>query len=524
MKRAGIYLRVSTEDQAGKYGLDLQMSACEKFAGENNYRVVKTYLDPGVSGQDADRPGINDALTDAGKGLFDVLLIYDYTRLGRRQAVSVGLREAFEEADVEVVTAFMGELPEEARTYIEPIMDALSQAEVVRLSARTKAGRRRSAESGNIVTTKRILGYDLVKEDGKTKFEINDDEARAVRRMFRMFNEGMSLNDIAKKLNDEGVAKPTGTKPWQPQNLREAFRNSAYMGEWRYGKQRTIRKGSKKIRIKTSPEDQVVVPCPAIIDNETWARAQIRIQENIRRASRNVKHNYLLRGRVFCQDCGHRYYNRTTNKTWGYYVHDDYSNRKHDCGNEHNPPVQVMDEAVKDFLIEVVTDPDFATKERERYEQEKERYQSQDQVELEQLKKKLDELRKQVLRIDEAYTKAEFSLEQYSTQAERIAQEEETLMKRSEEIRSKLTPRQRAWDSELDGPRDYFEHLEGMGMEMEEDEFYEMVREMIDFDELVERLDCTAYVSGSGKIALHSMIRDEKPIVSWDGAGWKRIV
>ena len=184
----------------------------------------------------------------------------------------------------------------------------------------------------------------------------------------------------------------------------------------------------------------------------------------------------------------------------------------------------VMDEAVKDFLVGVLCVRDFSAKERERYEQEMERYQSQEQVELEQLKRKSDELREQALRVEDAYTKGEFSLEKYSRQAERIEQEEEILLKRSEEIRSKLTPRQRAWDSELDGPRDYFEHLEGMGMEMEEDEFYEMARGMIDFDELVERLDCTAYVSGSGKIVLHSMIRDEKPLVSWDGAGWKHIV
>ncbi len=519
-----MYVRVSTKDQEEKYGLSSQVSTCHKFANNNNYTIVNEYTDS-MTGQTADRPGIKQALADANKGLYETLIIYDHTRLGRKLLVSAQLREDFEEADVKIVTASLGELPKDSAIILDAIMDGYSHYEITKLSQRTSAGRRKSAEAGNIVTTKRLLGYNLCKdhEKGRTWFEINEDEAPTVKRIFRMFNEGNSLKSIAGTLEDEGVSKGTGTATWSSQNLRERLGDTTYIGEWRYGKSKVVSKGSKKTRHKTMPEHQIIVPCPAIIDKETFEKTQIKLSSNRRRAKSNIKHDYLMRGRIFCRECGVKYYSRTTNKRWGYYTHDEYGRPKTDCDNKVHVPIKVIDEPVEDFIIEAVTDPDFATKEFERHQKEKETYYSDDLVELETIMAKINALRAQALNAEDMLTRETFSLEQYNRQIERIDEEQSGLVKRAEELQVKLEPIQ-TYEWQYEGDASYWTNLIDEGKDISEEDFYGLVRMAVDFDELVVRLDCKAYVSKDGKIELHSKLNEPQTIVIKDGLGWKHIV
>jgi DNA invertase Pin-like site-specific DNA recombinase len=81
MKRAALYLRVSTDGQT----VDNQRLALEAVCEQRGWQLVQTYSDNGVSGAKgrSQRPGLDTLLKDASRGRFDVVLAWALDRLGR---------------------------------------------------------------------------------------------------------------------------------------------------------------------------------------------------------------------------------------------------------------------------------------------------------------------------------------------------------------------------------------------------------------------------------------------------------
>ena len=77
--RVGIYARVSTTKQ----DLENQLSELREFCNRNNWTIHKEYTDFGISGDSKDREGLEQALTDAHKKLYDILLFWSLDRLSR---------------------------------------------------------------------------------------------------------------------------------------------------------------------------------------------------------------------------------------------------------------------------------------------------------------------------------------------------------------------------------------------------------------------------------------------------------
>ena len=124
-----IYLRVSTERQADRYGLDSQLSACQDFADRNEYEVIEVYTDP-VSGQTLERPKLQKMLKDAEAGLFEVLITYDHSRLARRVSVASQIKDQLAEYDVHLKYVTMGDdySPSGAEgEFVDTVLDGASQ-------------------------------------------------------------------------------------------------------------------------------------------------------------------------------------------------------------------------------------------------------------------------------------------------------------------------------------------------------------------------------------------------------------
>jgi site-specific DNA recombinase len=99
--RAAIYARVSTDDQA-KYGtgLTLQLDHGREVIERNSWTAVGEHVDDGISGTVLHRPALDRLLTACRAGEVDVVVVYDWTGLGRKDSVSATIREALEEAGV----------------------------------------------------------------------------------------------------------------------------------------------------------------------------------------------------------------------------------------------------------------------------------------------------------------------------------------------------------------------------------------------------------------------------------------
>ena len=155
------------------------------------------------------------------------------------------------------------------------------------------------AQKGYWLGGRAPFGFKAVRiraEDGKmhTKLEVDEEEAPIVREVFRLFNAGHSFKEIAEKLNKRQLYRRS--KHWTASSVSDTVRNSRYVGMHFWGK------GTKKEH-KIVRDDAIFVNGPAIVDRDTWNRAQERLRKFYMHKGRPARHHYLLRGLAFCE-CG----------------------------------------------------------------------------------------------------------------------------------------------------------------------------------------------------------------------------
>jgi len=250
------YLRMSTEMQT--YSLAFQAAANAAFAGAQDWRVVRTYTDPGISGLSLNsRPGLRSLLADvlAGEPGYDAVLVYDVSRWGRFQDLDQGAHYEFvcREAGVEVI--YTAEPFASDGSPVSAILKHLKRvmaAEYSRdLSAKVRRAQRGlqaqgywvggspgfglrrlsigpSGEIGALMEPgqrKALHGYRVVLVPGPAE------EVQTVRRIHSLFLvAGMRMPTIAGVLNAEGVRAERGAL-WTRQRVRSVLTNEKYAGD-----------------------------------------------------------------------------------------------------------------------------------------------------------------------------------------------------------------------------------------------------------------------------------------------------
>ena len=185
------------------------------------------------------------------------------------------------------------------------------------LSLKIKASVRAVKEQGKAVCSTPPFGYTKDPDD-RHKFIIAEDEAVVVRRLFKMYADGMSTVEIARIFNEEGVKPPSqvwhekgirkaepkgGTFVWQHSGMLRMLKNRTYVGDLVQGV--TECKKIRDDRRVTDPEKWIISENhhESIIDRETFDKVQERFQKSGRKWKRRDHH--VLVGRVTCGCCGH---------------------------------------------------------------------------------------------------------------------------------------------------------------------------------------------------------------------------
>jgi site-specific DNA recombinase len=329
--RALVYARVSTEEQGRGYSLPTQVEGCERYAAEHGYRVVGTFTDQ-HTGTALDRPGIAAMYEALAEHRPQIVVIYDIDRLGREVAVQAIIEHEIARAGarIEYVHGDYKDTPEgELLKLVKASIAQYENRQRVERSRRGKAGRVR-AGFPIAPTGKAPFGYDYISEPHKGEFVIHEAQAAIVRQIYDwLIIERLSCYQIARRMWDQGipmkseispaVVKNNGHGGWWPASVRKIIANPVYKGEWYWGRARHQRTGGRRV-LTALPKDQwILVTVPAIIDADTWERAQTCLTENKARAARNAKRDYLLRGMLVCS-CGRRCAGRYKNHLdRGYY-------------------------------------------------------------------------------------------------------------------------------------------------------------------------------------------------------------
>lgn len=295
-KRAAIYCRVSTADQAteDKVSLDEQLGDCEAYAAEQGYEVVRRYRDV-KSGTTSKRPDFQRMLADASAGEFDAIICWKVDRLGRGLFPMSRLLEVVEPAGIGIEA-----VKEKVDQRYLGLFASVGKIELDNIRERTQAAQRAYARKGQIPNAMVRYGY-MVK--GNAAPEVNPAEAKVLLEAATRYADGDRIADIARDFRHRGVPTrmPKTYKhgiAWTDPYLSRLIHDEGYAtGTYTYAGE--------------------VVPFPVIYPAELWERVKARHERNARHAKRNTKVDYLLQHILWCRCCEHRFTARTKRYQYG---------------------------------------------------------------------------------------------------------------------------------------------------------------------------------------------------------------
>ena len=243
--RAGLYARVSTERQADRGTIGSQLQLLRQHISGVGDELVGEYVDDGHSGARLDRPGL-DALRDAAEaGLIERVWCLSPDRLARAYAYQVLVLDELDRLGVSLVfTDSPGLAADDPQSVLlTQVQGVIAEYEKAKLAERYRRGNLFRARAGEIVTWKASYGYRRIPRSaatGRAHHEVYEPEAAVVRRIFTDRAAGITVREICRRLNADGIPSPTGKPTWGHSTLCRLLRNEAYIGRVYYNRTESV--------------------------------------------------------------------------------------------------------------------------------------------------------------------------------------------------------------------------------------------------------------------------------------------
>ena len=377
------YTRVSTTMQIDGYSLDAQKARMKAYADFNNFEIVGEYEDAGKSGKSIEgRLAFNNMIEDikSGKDNVSFVMVFKLSRFGRNAADVLSSLQVMQDFGVNLICVEDGiDSSKDAGKLMISVLSAVAEIERENIRVQTMEGRIQKAREGKWNGGFAPYGYKLV--DGR--LEINEDEAEAIRIIFDQYvNTDMGANGIARYLENHGIhkiARQNGKNPlFDSALIRKIVKNPVYCGKIAYGRRKTEKvHGTRNEYHLVEQDDYIVVDGlhEAIVSEDVWGKAQVKVAlqakkyEHIHRGA--SEHIHLLSGIIKCPICGAGMYGNksikhkkdgTKYKDFYYYgcKHRNMT-RGHKCNYKKQINEEVIDSAVSEVIIKLVSNPKFAT-------------------------------------------------------------------------------------------------------------------------------------------------------------------
>jgi len=159
MKRVAIYGRISTSDQC----IETQLQAIRQYCKNQEWEVVKEYLDEGISGSKDSRPALNELKEDCRKGKIKGVIVYKFDRLARSTAHLLECLTLFKQYNIDFVSVTEGiDTGTSVGKMVYTFLGAIAEFERELIKERVKAGMERAKNAGIHCGRKRV-GFDLEK-------------------------------------------------------------------------------------------------------------------------------------------------------------------------------------------------------------------------------------------------------------------------------------------------------------------------------------------------------------------------
>jgi site-specific DNA recombinase len=231
------------------------------------------------SGLTTQRPKLTELRQKAGE--IDAIIVHTPDRLARVGEDILSLAKEFKMAGIKLL--FVKEQWDDTLNgkLIAFILGWASEFECSQIIERTSRGRQARIKSGRLANGKAsyLYGYNYIAGDGKRV--IVPQTSRVVKDIFQWFtDDGLTIHGLIYRLRDLRITSPSGKRMWARATVWGMLKQKAYVGD---------------------------AFTPGIIDQGAYDKAQARLRYNAEMARRNCKREYLLRGHVFCKNCGRKY-------------------------------------------------------------------------------------------------------------------------------------------------------------------------------------------------------------------------
>ena len=313
--RVVIYVRVSSKEQVDGYSIGEQIERLEKYADAMEWDIVKTFVDPGYSGGNTDRPGLKEMIKEVEKGDIDKVVVYKLDRLSRSQLDTLYLIEKeFLANDTDFVS--MSENFDTSTPFgraMIGILAVFAQLEREQIKERTMIGKEARAKEGKWGGgSTEPIGYTY--NIAKNLLEVDEYEAMQIRELFEIFLTGAPLRTIETIFREKGYSHKHGY--WDSKSMRRVLASKIYLGYIRYR------------------EEFYKAEHTPIIDEKTFNSAQELLQQRMEQYKDFYRkpgaRTTYLGGMLQCKHCGGKYAKQIggSNKYGKLYYYCCYSRSK----------------------------------------------------------------------------------------------------------------------------------------------------------------------------------------------------
>ncbi len=370
-----LYIRLSKEDgdKEESESITNQRKLLREYAKENKYNVYDEYVDDGYTGTNFDRPDFIRLIGDIEAGKVNMVITKDLSRLGR-DYIETGryIETYFPENQIRYIAVL-----DDVDTFLDKNCDTVAFKNIMNdyyaktTSKNIKKTKNRKKKEGFYYTSYAPFGYKKVSKSGD--LEIDEPQAKIVRRIFELFLSGMGTYQIANLLTDEGILPPglqknmlcctkhmtQTTDKWNHNAVKRILTNEIYIGNCVQNKTKKISYKSKKL-VSLPPEQQTVIRNhhEPIISLEVWEATQKMMQNSKNTKKRET--DVLLKGLLYCFHCNNKLSvrskldNRKTGQVIRRYIvcgtaEKKYSNKK--CFNQY-----IKYDLFEEKIIEKITE------------------------------------------------------------------------------------------------------------------------------------------------------------------------
>lgn len=320
--KAGIYLRLSKEDDNPNNSIVAQRDITLNYAKKNNFDVVKEYIDNGWSGMLDSRPAFNEMIADILRKKINMIIVKDLSRLTRDKNKTGYYTEIFfPDNDIRFISVNdyidSGERYEIDDTIM--LRGIVNQSYLADVSKKIKSVIKNMKEEGKYVQHYAPYGYKK-SEDDKYKLVADEKVASNVKMIFDMYLKGYSQGQIAKELTKRKVDTPKKYKgqkvavnEWRNDSISRILKDPTYIGALVLNKYESDYLTKK---VKKTPREEWILKentHDAIIDKETFEEVKKMLKDKFYKPKR--KYEYLLKDLVYCGHCKSRMQYKSLTRT-----------------------------------------------------------------------------------------------------------------------------------------------------------------------------------------------------------------